>query len=319
MSDTIARPPYDRELAVALESMTEELVSLTPELIAQARVPSLPIDDLLAARGVEHTERTIPGPTGAPEVTISVFRRTDHIAGGPGIFAIHGGGMVAGDRFHGIDVMLEWVELMDAVCVSVEYRLAPEHPDPAPVEDCYAGLVWTADHAEELGFEAHRLMVAGVSAGGGLSAGVTLLARDRGAPALAAQMLICPMIDDRNDTVSSRQFAGIGVWDRGSNETGWNALLGDRRHTADVSQYAAPTRATDLSGLPPAFIDVGSAEVFRDENVAYATAIWAAGGIAELHVWPGAFHASDQFVADAALSRTATATRTAWVRRTLGA
>ena len=131
---------------------------------------------------MSHQERTIPGPDGAPDLIVSIFTRTDHVPGGPGIYHTHGGGMVIGDRFLGADMLIEWVELMDAVAVSVEYRLAPENPDPAPVEDCYAGLVWTAGHAEELGFDPERLIIAGASAGGGLAAGVALLARDRGGP-----------------------------------------------------------------------------------------------------------------------------------------
>ena len=131
------------------------------------------------------------------------------------------------------------------------------------------------------------------------------LARDRGGPALIGQFLMCPMLDDRNETVSSHQYVGTGVWDRGSNDPGWTVLLGDRRGTADVSIYASPARATDLSGLPPAFIDVGSAEVFRAEDVAYATQIWADGGVAELHVWPGGFHGFQLMGEDATVARQA--------------
>ena len=227
--------------------------------------------------------------------------------------------MIIGDRFTGIDTILDWVELMDAVAVSVEYRLAPEHPDPALVDDCYAALVYTAEHADELGFDADRLIIAGASAGGGLTAGVTLLARDKGGPALAGQVIIYGMLDDRNETISSHQIDQIGVWDRGSNDTGWDALLGDRRKTDAVSIYAAPARATDLSNLPPAYLDCGSAEVFRDEDVAYASKIWASGGIAELHVWPGGFHGFDMMAPQAAISVAMRETRTAWVRRLLGA
>lgn len=203
---------------------------------------------------------------------------------------------------------------LDAVFVSVEYRLAPEHPDPAPVEDCYASLVWAA----ELGFDPTKLVISGGSAGGGLAAGTSLLARDRGGPPLAAQVLIYPMIDDRNETVSSHQIDGTGVWDRGSNDTGWDALLGDRRKTDQVSIYAAPARATDLSNLPPTFIDVGTSEVFRDEDVAYASAIWASGGHCELHVWTGGFHGYDSMAPFAALSIATQDARLNWLRRTLG-
>lgn len=321
MSTRPKRPPFDVELQAVLALLGAELPStMTPSMIDSMRVvqTSRPVDEIIAGRAIVHSERTIPGPIGAPDIVLSIFRRPDHVEGGPGIYHVHGGGMIMGDRHHGIDVALEWVELMDAVVVSVEYRLAPEHPDPALVDDCYAGLAWTAAHAEELGFDARRLLIVGGSAGGGLAAGVALMARDKGTPALIGQVLIYPMLDDRNETISSHQIIGEGVWDRGSNDTGWDALLGERRRTDKVSIYAAPARAKDLSGLPPTFIEVGSAEVFRDEDVAYASGIWAAGGQAELHVWPGGFHGFDLTAPQAALSVIARETRTRWVRRTLG-
>ncbi len=315
------RPPFDPELAAALAAVAEELPStITPDMIGPLREVDVtqPIDEVLAQRPeISHREQVIPGYQDA-DLTVSVFARKTHNAAGPGFFHTHGGGMIIGDRFTGIEAMLDWVDRFDGVCVSVEYRLAPEFPDPYPVEDCYAGLRWTAENAAELGIDPTRLVIAGGSAGGGLAAGTALLARDRGGPNLFGQVLIYPMIDDRNDTVSAHQIDGEGVWDRTSNETGWHALLGDRRGTEDVSIYAAPARATDLSGLPPAFIDVGTAEVFRDEDVAYASAIWASGGVAELHVWPGGFHGFDLMVPHAAISKAMTAARTAWVARLLG-
>ena len=314
------RPPFDPELAAVLTVLAEQLPpTITPEMIAPMREAAIapPIEEILGQRlEITHREETVPGYEGA-ELTVSIFARRNHTGKGPGFFHTHGGGMIIGDRFTGIDVMLDWVERFDGVCVSVEYRLAPEFPDPCPVEDCYAALVWTADHAAELGIDPGLLVIAGGSAGGGLAAGTTLLARDRSGPALMGQVLIYPMIDDRNDTVSARQVDGEGVWDRTSNDTGWDALLGERRGTDEVSIYAAPARATDLSGLPPAFIDVATAEVFRDEDVAYASTIWASGGVAELHVWPGGFHGFDLMVPHAALSRAMTAARTAWVERLL--
>ncbi|WP_440710942.1 alpha/beta hydrolase [Herbiconiux sp. YIM B11900] len=316
-------PPFDVELQAVLAAVGEMLPStLTPEMIGPLRQGGFaapPIADLIGDRPIHHEERTVPGPEGAPDITLSIFRRTDHVAGGPGIFHTHGGGMIIGDRFTGAEEYLTWVLEFDAVVVSVEYRLAPENPDPAPVDDSYAGLVWFAGHAEELGVDPLRIVIGGGSAGGGLAAGVALKARDLGGPALAGQLLIYPMLDDRNETVSSHQVDGFGVWDRGSNDTGWDALLGDRRKTDEVSVYAAPARAADLSGLPPAFIDVATAEVFRDEDVAYATRIWEQGGVAELHVWPGGFHGFDAMAPQAALSREARAARVAWLRRILGA
>jgi acetyl esterase/lipase len=318
----IPRPPYDVELGAMLALMNEQLPpTLTADMIPLMRAASIttPIDELLGGRDIVHEERSVPGPAGEPDITVSIFRKRDHVAGSPGIYHTHGGGMIIGDRFTGIEVMLDWVDLMDAVVVSVEYRLAPEHPDPAPVDDCYAGLVWMAEHADDLEFDPSRLLIAGGSAGGGLAAGVTLKARDLGGPELVGSLLIYPMIDDRNETLSSHQYVGIGVWDRGSNDVGWDALLGDRRHRDDVSIYAVPARAQDLSNLPPTYIEVGSAEVFRDEDVAYASAIWAAGGICELHVWPGAFHGADMFAPQAAQNVIRSQVRTSWARRILGA
>jgi acetyl esterase/lipase len=282
---------------------------------AKPRSPS--IDEVLATRGLAREDQTVPGLDGEPSIALSVFTRRKHRRRALGIYFIHGGGMIGGDRFTTIERALDWVERFDGVAVSVEYRLAPEHPDPAPVTDCFAGLVWTAAHAEDLGFDEDRLIIAGGSAGGGLAAGTTLMARDRGGPALAAQVLMAPMLDDRNETISSYQIDGIGIWDRTSNQAGWDALLGDRRGTDEVSIYAAPARASDLAGLPATYIDCGSAEVFRDEDLAYAAAIWSAGGIAELHVWAGACHGFDVIFPSATLSAAARRARSEFIRRTL--
>ena len=163
------------------------------------------------------------------------------------------------------------------------------------MEDCYAGPVWTHAHATELGGDPDQILIVGASAsaGGGLAAGVALMARDRQGPPLIGQVLMCPMIDDRNETPSSHELDEEGVWDRTSNDTGGDALLGDRRKTDVVSVYAAPSHATDLSGLPPAFVDVDSVETFRDEDVDYAVRPWLAGVQAELYVWPSGIHGFD--------------------------
>jgi acetyl esterase/lipase len=323
MAEIVQRPPFDPELEAVLALLSDSFPStITPEMIPLLRQGPAPwegsIDDLLAEAGIERQDVTIPGHAG-DEIEVSVLRRAGRTGVGPGIYHTHGGGMIMGDRFVGLDQLLGWITDLDAVVVTVEYRLAPEFPDPYPVRDCYAGLVWTAEHAEELGIDPERLIIAGASAGGGLAAGTALLARDEGGPALAGQVLIYPMLDDRDRTVSTTQIDGIGVWDRGSNVTGWSALLGDRRGTGDVSVYAAPARATDLSGLPPAFIDCGSAEVFRDEDVAYATALWAAGVQAELHVWPGGFHGFDMMAPHSVLAKAMRTARDSWVERAFGA
>jgi acetyl esterase/lipase len=317
-------PPFDAELAVALAAMTAErgTAEFTLEAIPLLRqgpgpLPPVTDDDLRRGGAFEVSSRLVPGPAGAPDVPLLICRPAGVATPVGAIYAIHGGGMVLGDNRVGLPGMLGHAERFGLAVVSVEYRLAPETPHPGPVEDCYAGLAWCASHASELGIDPERVIVAGASAGGGLAAAVALMARDRGGPALAGQMLICPMLDDRNDTPSSWQMAGLGNWDRAANEVGWTALLGAARGGPDVSPYAAPARATDLSGLPPAFIDVGSAETFRDEDVAYATRIWQAGGEAELHVWPGGFHGFANMVPQAALSRDAVAAQASWLGRLL--
>jgi acetyl esterase/lipase len=145
------------------------------------------------------------------------------------------------------------------------------------------------------------------------------MVRDLGGPELLGQMLIYPMLDDRNNSPSALQMAGVGIWDRSANRTGWGALLGDAAGGPDVSPYAAPARAEDLSGLPATFVEVGSAETFRDEDVTYASRIWQAGGRAELHVWPGAFHGFDMTMPTAQISRDARRARTAWLNRLFNA
>ncbi|MFF7314085.1 alpha/beta hydrolase fold domain-containing protein [Streptomyces sp. NPDC008137] len=317
-------PPFDPELAGALE-LIKDMISpgLTPDQIAEVRqgpgIELLAELDLTMGGTFEVEDRRVPGPQGAPDISLLICRPAAPAPAGarPVIYHVHGGGMVIGNNRVGVDVPLAWARALDAVVVSVEYRLAPEHPHPAPVEDVYAGLLWTADHAAELGADPERIVIAGASAGGGLCAALALLTRDRKGPQPIGQVLMCPMLDDRNDTPSTYQMAGLGVWDRTANETGWTALLGSRRGGPDVPAYAAPARAEDLTGLPPAFLDVGSAETFRDEVVAYASRIWQAGGVAELHVWPGGFHGFDGFAPQAALSQSARAAHVDWLRRLL--
>jgi acetyl esterase/lipase len=319
----MTHPPFDPELGVALAAVAERIPpSLTPadiptqrERMAEFRLSD---EDLRRDGAVEFEERNVPGPPGAPAISLLICRPAQVATSAPAVYHTHGGGMIMGDNRTGMAGLLDWVEQLRVVVVSVEYRLAPEHPFPAAVDDCYAGLLWTAANAAELGIDPQRLLIAGASAGGGLAAAVSLMARDRGRPALVGQVLMCPMLDDRNETPSSFELEGVGVWDRTSNQTGWASLLGDERGGEDVSPYAAPAREKDLSGLPPAFIDVGSVETFRDEDVDYAVRIWRAGGQAELHVWPGAFHGFDGLAPDAVLSRAARQARTSWVARLLG-
>lgn len=311
-------PPYDAELSVVLAqlpnstSMSLETLPLTRTATGQM----FTADIAIAGRQINHEERIIPGPHG--DITISIFQLAATTnKQRPGVYFIHGGGMVMGNRFLGAAWLCDWVEQLDAVCVTVEYRLAPEHPYPIPLEDCYTGLKWLGEHFSEMQIDPERLMLAGQSAGGGLSASLALMVRDKGGPKLRALCLQCPMLDDRNNSVSANQFSTQGTWSQEKNQFGWTSLLGKHAGSDNVSPYAAAARETALSGLPPVYLDVGSAETFRDEVVAFASGIWKAGGQADLHVWAGGFHGFGMLVPSAKVSVQAQNTVTEWVRRVL--
>lgn len=324
-ADTPIRPPFDAELEPVLAAVriaglpvTAENLPAIRQMITK-RPPDVEPVDLSAGGAIAVDERTVPGPSQAPDITLLILRPAHATGPLPAIYHTHGGGMVLGDSRFGVEAFLPYVAECKAVLVSVEYRLAPEHPDPAPVEDCYSGLVWTAKNATEIGVDPQRLLVAGPSAGGGLAAGTALLARDRGFPALTHQVLSCPMLDDRLDTPSSRMLDREGVWDREENLFGWTALLGDRRGGPDVSHYAAPARATDLTGLPRTYLDCGSTDTFRDAALRYAQRLSQAGVAVDLHLWGGGFHGFEVMAPAAAISRAANACRDEFIRRALEA
>ena len=317
------RPPFDPELLPALARVNAEMPpGIVPEQIDAMRARAVRLapgdeTDMTLGGIFTESEHTAPGPDGHP-VPLLVWRPKETTATTGALYWIHGGGMIGGTHRGGeILELLQLARELDLIVVSVDYRLAPEHPYPAPVEDCYAGLVWLSENTAELGVDPERIVVGGASAGGGLAAAVNLLARDRGGPALRAQLLLYPMLDDRNASVSAHQMAGVGTWDRTSNDTGWGCLLQGAHGGPDTSSYAAPARAQDLSNLPPTYLEVGTAETFRDEVVEYASRIWKAGGRAELHVWPGGYHSFDAIAPDAALSRSARGQRLPWLRRVL--
>lgn len=317
-----AAPPLDPELSLHLgklraEPFTPENLAARQERDATAR-PRPTAEDLRADGCFEVAELRVPGASGGQDVTLVSARPAGVCGPLPLLYYLHGGGMIMGNAWSVLPRLLRELALpLELAVVSVEYPLAPQARYPAPIEACYDGFVWAAAHAADLGIDADRIIAGGKSAGGGLAAALALLTRDRGGPAPIGQLLLSPMLDDRGTTYSSRQMAGIDTWDRTSNSTAWQALLGDQYGAADLPPYAAPARATDLSGLPPAYIEVGSAETFRDEDVAYANALWQAGGQAELHVWPGAFHGFDTFAPRAALSQDARDARARWLRRVL--
>jgi acetyl esterase/lipase len=311
-----ARPPFDPEIAAELVRQSEIVVtSLAPDEIESLRARAARPDLSMVAADARCTvsEHRAPGTAGG--VRVVLFRPETATSPLPVLLHLHGGGLIVGDVGDNVDMALDvapgWA------VASVEYRLAPEHPYPAAVEDAYAALVWLVGEAVELGLDPGRVVVTGVSAGGGLAAALALLVRDRGGPRLLGQLLIYPMLDDRNDSASGHQMAGVGSWDRSANATGWGAYLGPGAGGPDTPAHASAARASSLRGLPPAFVDVGSAETFRDECVDYTARIWADGGDAELHVWPGGAHGFDGLAPLARLSRASRAARADWLERLL--
>jgi acetyl esterase/lipase len=248
--------------------------------------------------GVAVANKMIPGPEGAPEfLRVRIYTPEGTADNRPGILYIHGGGYILGMPEALDAACFRMVTEVGAVVVSVDYRLAPEDPFPAPLEDCYAALRWFSEHAPELGVERDNIAAAGGSAGGGLTAALALLARDRKGPRIAFQAPLYPMIDDRNTTPSSREFTDPRVWSRDKNLAAWEMYLGPM-YGGDVPPYAAPARAKDLSGLPPAYTIVGGLDLFRDETTDYVTRLMQAGVPVEYHIYPGCFHGFDMFPCD---------------------
>ena len=267
--------------------------------------------------GVDVEDHWVRGAPGDPDVMVRVYTPSDVGTPAPGFFWIHGGAMVVGSVAMDDLRCKELAAEMDCVVASVEYRLAPEHPYPAPVNDCYAGLNWFFSQAKHLGVDRSRIVLSGTSAGGGLAAALTLLARDRGEMEIAFQQLIYPMLDDRNITPSSHSVQHPKMWNRRSNIAAWSAFLGKPAGSEGVSPYASPARHDDLSGLPPAFIIVGELDLFVDENIEYAQRLTRAGVPTELHVFPGAFHLSDRYLPMAETSRRWEAVTAAALRQAL--
>lgn len=263
-----------------------------------------------APHGVEVRGFTVGADDGAA-LTLSWYRPAAVEPAGGAVLYLHGGGMICGmgelgALYDGLARL--YVAESGVPLLLVDYRTAPEFPHPAPVGDCFAALVWLVDHADELGVDPARVAVMGDSAGGGLAAAVCLMARDRGGPAVALQMLVYPMLDDRT-TVPDPELLPFVTWTYDDNATGWAALLGGSAGGDGVSAYAAPARATDLSLLPPTYIDVGDLDIFRDENLVYARRLAAAGVATELHVHPGCPHAFEGLAPNAGVSRRAIADR----------
>jgi acetyl esterase/lipase len=273
-----------------------------------AHLPEGPLD-VASVRALDDTLRVDVVPAVPPRIAdaggvpVRVHGPDD---GGPCLLWIHGGGMFLGSAATEDARCADWSAELGVTVVAVDYRLAPEHPYPAPLEDCFTALAWCAGRST-------RVVVAGASAGGGLAAGLCLLARDRGGPAIAAAHLYYPMLDDRHQTPSARELADTVVWNRRLAHLAWASYLDGR----PADGLAAPARAADLSGLPPTTVDTAELDLFRDEDAEYARRLHAAGVDTRFDLVPAAVHGFDLIAPHAAVSRAATLRRLAALRTTL--
>lgn len=242
-------------------------------------------------------------------VGVRLHRPPSGTGAGPGLVWIHGGGYVLGSATQDDVICRRFARQLGVTVASVDYRLAPEHPFPAPLEDCYAGLTWLAGLPA---VDPDRVAIGGASAGGGLAAALALLARDRGEVNLAAQLLVYPMLDDRSGHAVGTDDSKHRLWSRASNRWGWSCYLGD----ADRN-IAVPARHDDLSGLAPAWIGVGTADLFHDEDLVYAERLQAAGVPCDVEVVPGAFHGFDGVAAKAQVSQAFFAKQVDFLRHAL--
>jgi acetyl esterase/lipase len=261
-----------------------------------------------AVPGVARTDHLIPSFDGA-QIRASWYRSSGAELPTSAVLFLHGGAMILPLLPVYDGVARAYVKATGVPMLLVDYRVAPEHPHPAPVEDSYAALRWLAEHATELSVDPNRIAVMGDSAGGGLAAGVALLARDRSGPAVAEQLLIYAMLDDRTmerDRGLPVEYITFGYDD---NRTGWGALLADAVAGDQVSAYAAPARAVNLAGLPRTYLEVGDLDILRDENVEYARRLIAAGVQTELHVIAGLPHGFDLLAPNARVTRLVMANR----------
>lgn len=288
-----------RELLDGLTLWSDKDMDL--ERLKEARNQAIPAPPAKDLPDVVTRQAVIPGPPGAPDVLVRIHRDITRASALPAVLHIHGGGYVRGTPESSDNDNRILAHSLGCVVASVAYRLAPETAFPGPLEDCYAALKWLHGSAHELGIDPSRIAVKGESAGGGLAAGLALLARDRGEFPIMLQVLIYPMIDDR-PPATPHPFTGEFVWTRGSNWFGWSCYLGCEPGLDGISPYAAPARAVDLGNLPATFVATGALDLFLEEDLDYARRLTRAGVPTELHVYPGSYHGFP-LVGDTTLAR----------------
>jgi acetyl esterase/lipase len=309
----------DPELAGVVLSLPDRVIGDIPG--QRARTTAM-LRELRAGLSPSSTvvrgDHVIPGRHPAdPPVTVRVYRPTAAAGMLGALCWIHGGGYVSGSVDQDDAVCEAMVDEVGCAVISVEWRLAPEHPFPAAVDDAFACLRWAASSSSALAIDRKRIVVGGASSGAGTAAAVALMARDLDGPPLAGQLLLYPMLDDRPPTMSCQMITSPKVWNVAANEQSWRSYLGPAYGTDDVSPYAAPARAVDLRGLPPAFIAVGQIDLFVHEDIVFAQRLIDAGGDVELHVYAGAVHGFDILAPHTAIARRLLADRNVALRRYL--
>ncbi len=268
-------------------------IELNAEVLTEVRANPMFTGEGLPPPAFPATEAWAKVP-GAPDVKLVVINPPSRRKGRGAILHIHGGGMVVGTADNAGKTRQPLALEHDCVIVSVDYRLCPDNPFPAPQDDNYAGLLWLVENAEALGIDPNRIVVFGESAGGGLAASLALMARDRRGPKLAGQVLIYPMLDWRTggpDDQWKNAHTGEFIWTHAKNQFGWQALRGDYAPVDERKGWFSPALAGDLAGLPPVYMITGALDLFLDEDLDYARRLIDAGVQTELHVYPGAIHA----------------------------
>ena len=299
----------DPELLPAVEQMQQifgstslDLTDLATVRGTMAAMAEQAADGVPAIPHVENERKTIHDEALGIDVELETYSNT-HVEGDrPAIIFIHGGGYVGGAANQAAPKLSQWSDRLGALIVSVEYRLAPEHPFPAALHDCFAALRWVAEFAENLQVDPNRIILVGESAGGGLAAGLALYARDQSDIKIAFQLLVYPMLDCNNVQAAGGKLEDTLVWSRDNNRMGWEAYLSNG--VADeMLKYAVPSTAEDLSGLPPAFVPVGDLDLFQTENEQYVERLQSTPVEAEFKSYPGAFHGFASLAPEAAISQ----------------
>lgn len=321
--DTIPAPPTDSELARRTAGMFRTARSvnddITPEQYLSAVGNNIIPDDVLDPDGaLDIVHISIAASSGDDRLPVLIVSPKGASGRRPCVYYTANGGKIRQGETAGVThAEMRWVAELGITFISISPRPGPVYRHPVQVEDAYVGLQWIVENAEDLGIDPDAIMLMGKSGGGGIAASTALYARDRGGPALAFQLLIYPMLDDRRVTTSSK-FAASG-WTGVHNRMGWRSILGDETGGPNVSPYAAAARATDLRNLPPAYVEVGSSEIFRDEDLHYAMGLAEAGVPVEIHSWMGGFHGFEIIAPEAEISQACLRARHSFVQRAVDA